>query len=523
MQEENLKSIDREMADFYRKLRKELFIPSAEYINSLKSIIQGLRIKTTQAKVKHCNRKEKSCLLIDHVLELLDSIEITIEENLRHPSKFIRGLGYRIYSIVFDERKSIDDKLVEISNIVDKMAEFYGALLEITRKARDERIKRAIVTAEGLVKDIENMTENLLNESRKAGHVDKGKYFNIIQKLCIIGSYVSSYVREANAIIGKERDVLEDIPYEIYVEKKYRLPLKWIVKWHEKELRSSIDRFKEMACAIDPTRDPIEVLKSTIHVSYSTPEEMFNDMKKFLEIARDHASKYIDLPQDIVCEVTGVREFEKDIYPMGYAGVPDPLEKETKCMIALNQYNYRAFSRGWLMMMAIHEAYYGHNIHWIKVGLADIPESFKIPSDIGSPLAEGLAHRGEELLQDIYGDKSFPLLVAWRRVHTALRVYIEINMFLYNKITPEDAVKLYMNIMGFDEQTAKGLVEAHLENRGYNLCYLAGYKMIEEYRSKLRDLDEKTFSNTLFSAGFISIRNVKKVLDIKEDMPWEKD
>ncbi|MEM2351609.1 MAG: DUF885 family protein [Thermoproteota archaeon] len=520
---EDLRSIDREVTDLYKKLRKELFVPSDEYINSLRSTIQRLREKTIRAKKEYYGKDVEIDMLIDHVLELLESTEISIEENLRHPSKFIRGLGYRIYDIIFDEKKSIGEKLDEISAIVSRMTEFYRSLLEITQRVGDERVKRAITAAEGLVKDIENIVEKLLKESRKARYEEKEKYFAIIQNLCLVGFYTLSYIKKANDLIGKERAILEDIPYEVYVEKKYGLPLKWIVKWYERELELSIEKFRELARAIDPTRDPVEVLKSTIHVPYSTQEEMFNDMKRFLEIARYHAFKYVDFPQDVVCEVTGVREFEKDVYPMGYAGVPDPLEKEIKCKIALNQYNYKAFSRGWLMMMAIHEAYYGHNIHWIKVGLANIPESFKIPSDLGSPLAEGLAHRGEELLQDIYGDRAFSLLVAWRRVHTALRVYIEISMFLYRKIAPEDAVKLYTDIMGFDEQTARGLVEAHLENRGYNLCYLTGYKMIEEYRSRRRDLDEKTFSNILFSAGFISAKSIKRILGIREDMPWEKD
>jgi hypothetical protein len=64
-------------------------------------------------------------------------------------------------------------------------------------------------------------------------------------------------------------------------------------------------------------------------------------------------------------------------------------------------------------------------------------------------------------------------------------------------------------------------VEWHLENRGYNVCYFTGYKMIEELR-KHTNISEKEFSNTLFSAGFISINNAKRLLKIKEKMPWEE-
>jgi hypothetical protein len=211
---------------------------------------------------------------------------------------------------------------------------------------------------------------------------------------------------------------------------------------------------------------------------------------------------------------------EKDVYPMGHSGGPDPIKGGLTHTVALNQYNFKAFTKGWLMMMAIHETYYGHNIHWMKTAMADLPKTFKIEGGKEVPLVEGLAHRGEELLQRVYNDEAFPLFVAWRRLHTVLRVYIDIGLFCLKTLKPKDAVRLYMEIMNFDEQTSKGLVEAHLESRGYFVCYFVGYKMIEEMRKKV-DMDEKEFSNTLFSAGFVSMKCIKMLLEIREKLSWE--
>ncbi len=64
------------------------------------------------------------------------------------------------------------------------------------------------------------------------------------------------------------------------------------------------------------------------------------------------------------------------------------------------------------------------------------------------------------------------------------------------------------------------VVEAHLESRGYFVCYFAGYKMIEEMRKKV-DMDEKEFSNKLFSVGFVSMKCIKMLLEIREKLSWK--
>lgn len=517
---ENLKNIDREIVALYKQLRDELLVPSVQNIELLKRRIAHLRRIAIDVKNKVYGNSEVD-LWVDHVLELLDSIDVSIENKVRNPSIFIRELGRKIYKTLLDKGKTVSEKFDSIKRTVEALPEFYGSLLRLLQKLGVNKIERTITTAEGFLKEVENFVKIVLDWQKEAAGHEKQLYFSVIEKLALIGFYTSKFIEDARNLKGDTNETLEDLPYDIYVEKMYGIPLKWVLSWYEEELQDSINNFEKLAKSIDPSRNPLEVLKESIHTPYSTPEEMFNDMKMFLEIARQEASKYLEIPHEVKCEVVSVKEFEKDVYPMGYADVPDPLEKDLTCRIALNQYNYRAFSRGWLMMMAIHEAFYGHNIHYIKVSLADTPTSFKIPSGIGCPLAEGLAHRGEELLKEIYGVKAFSLLVAWRRVQTALRVYIEIEMFYKGRILPEDAVKLYMEIMGFDEKTSKELVAYHLENRGYNLCYLTGYKMINEYKSRLKDMDEKTFSNMLFSAGFISIKNLKKLLGIKEKMPWE--
>ncbi|MEM2183991.1 MAG: DUF885 family protein [Candidatus Methanomethylicia archaeon] len=511
--------LDGKIFDFYVKNLKEMHVPSAENINAIIEEIGKLRKEVLEVKEYICEDDVENIVWAQHLIELLDCWEIGIKENTRHPSKYLRGIGFRIAKILEDEKKSIIEKAEKINGLSTKILEILSAVYELCLKVSDEKIIRTIKCANGLKRDIDRYIK-IIEEMILEKEEERKAKQQIIEKLSIMRNSVEEFELKVKGIIGEKREIVDEIPYETLMEKHYRIPIKWVLSWYKEELENAKKRFYEMASKFDPNKNPLQVLREKIHIPYESPEEMFKDMERFLEIAKENAKKYLDFPDEVTCKVVGVKEFEKDVYPMGHAGGPDPLEGGLESYVALNQYNYKAFSKGWLMMMAIHEAYYGHNIHSIKIGLANIPKTFKIGSGIATPISEGLAHRGEELLQHIYGDEAFPLLVAWRRMQTTLRIYIDIGLFCTKTITPNDAVKLYMDVMGFDEQTSRGLVEWHLENRGYNVCYFTGYKMIEELR-KYTSMSEKDFSNTLFSAGFISISNAKRLLKIKDKMPWE--
>ena len=516
---EILSELDEKILKIYMEKMRRILVPSREEINSLLNNIRSIREEACRLQKNISEEDVEKSVWISHIIELMDCWEVGIKEDMRHPSKYLRGVGFRISKVIEDKKKGLKEKSEEIKKISEKVAKLLQTVHEMCLNVDDNRVERALRCLEGLKIDLEKYSK-IVEKMEIKVEEEKRWRSEILRELKKILSIIEEYKPKIEGIIGTSRELIEDIPYEELLAKRYGIPIKWVLEWYKEEFEKAKLKFKELAEKLCPNKEPLQCLRERIHIPYNTPEEMFKDMKEFLEIAKKHARKYIDFPDEVTCKVVGLKEFEKDIYPMGHAGGPDPLEGGLESYVALNQYNYKAFSRGWLMMMAIHEAYYGHNIHSIKVGLANIPKSFKIGSGIATPLLEGLAHRGEELLQYIYNDEAFPLLVAWRRVQTTLRIYIDIGLFYTKALTPKDAVKLYMDVMGFDEQTSKGLVEWHLENRGYNVCYFAGYKMIEELR-KHTNISEKEFSNTLFSAGFISINNVKKLLKIKDKMPWE--
>ena len=82
-------------------------------------------------------------------------------------------------------------------------------------------------------------------------------------------------------------------------------------------------------------------------------------------------------------------------------------------------------------------------------------------------------------------------------MHTALRVVIELMMHNEGK-TVDDAVKMYMDYMGFTEKSS--LAQVHYQELlpGYMACYYAGYLMVKTLE-KESDLNEQEFNEKLYS------------------------
>jgi hypothetical protein len=448
-------------------------------------------------------------------------MEVTLLEDLRHPSRHLRNLGYSIIKILEEDERNPEEKVKILISKLSKSGLFFQHLNRLCLTATDSRIERAITCGESMQIDFTYFI-GIVEAWIQGEKSDRAKKLceQLIKGFRKLKESTLQFVTNAKAIKGQKREIPKDIQYGELLARRYGVPLPWVLSWYKDELENAKKKVKELAAELDHTKTPIEVLNERIHYPYDSPEEMFAAMGNFLKIAKEEARSYLDFPEGESCRVIRLKEMEKDVYPMGHSGGPDPIRGGLTHTVALNQYNFRAFTKGWLMMMAIHEAYYGHNIQWIRISAADLPRTFKIEGGKEVPLVEGLAHRGEELLQHIYGDEAFPLFVAWRRLQTALRVYIDVGLFHLGTMEPKDAEMLYEQVMNFDEPTSKGLVEAHLESRGYFVCYLAGYKMIKEMREKT-DMNEKEFSNRLFSAGLVSMNCIRMLLGIKGESSWE--
>ena len=100
------------------------------------------------------------------------------------------------------------------------------------------------------------------------------------------------------------------------------------------------------------------------------------------------------------------------------------------------------------------------------------------------PMEEGMCHRTERLMEYIYDDDPFyPLAVTYRRHHTSVRIKADLYMQYFGRPL-EDAIKLYMDELGFDYQTAKGQAVSQLPQK--DVYKRQGYGSPISFHKRLR-------------------------------------
>lgn len=163
-------------------------------------------------------------------------------------------------------------------------------------------------------------------------------------------------------------------------------------------------------------------------------------------------------------------------------------------------------------MMAIHEVYPGHHAQNVKTAVGDLPISAKVAGFNGraTPLVEGIAHRSEELLSDLYGDALFPLFVRFRRLHTALRVQADLLLHHFGRPAAEVA-RLYVDRLGFSPESARGQVHYQELHPGYMVCYYYGYRALAALRAA-SPLAEREFTETTFACGYTTLEVARRAL-----------
>ena len=244
-------------------------------------------------------------------------------------------------------------------------------------------------------------------------------------------------------------------------------------------------------------------------------DDIWPILHNYMSRARKAAHEYVKLPDDEECRFRPVPAVLKETYPWGGYEGGDTNRRPIRGQMFVNQLNYKAVTDGWLKMMAVHECYPGHHVQFIRSITDRTPETVKIDAK-AIPLIEGTAMRSETVFADIYSDDPYyGLFAAYRRHHAAVRVKVDLMLF-DQQCSEEECISTYVKELGFDRQTAKGQVKAHLEMPGYFACYQYGLKMIDR-AERACGLDSLAFSELLFSAGYISIKEFEAFVQLNEE------
>jgi hypothetical protein len=326
---------------------------------------------------------------------------------------------------------------------------------------------------------------------------------------------------EASDESGEENQFLklDERYYRQLLEEELGVDLDELLRWHEQEVENTREEVFALVSHLNLSPSPktmaevAEVL-NTHAGPCSSVEEMFERGRIYLDRARTGVQGYVSLPEEN-CLLLPVPEQIKSYYPWGGYGNGCPRSRPLTGEMYLNDANFQAVTDGWLKMMAIHEAYPGHHIQFVRALSDPLPETVKMGAR-SIPLIEGVAHRSERVFEFVFPEDPFyPLFVSYRRHHTSVRIKAELSLRYFGRPI-EDVVKIYMDELGFDRDTARGQVRAQELMVGYFNCYYYGMKLLSDLEQQY-GYDERTYTELLFSVGRISLASFTAFLALNQE------
>ena len=346
------------------------------------------------------------------------------------------------------------------------------------------------------------------------------KLSDAIERACAVIAELTPQIRSGSAPADDESRTarFDEAYYRRVLHDTLGVELDELLSWYRDEISHTRAAVFESAARLPITTTPRTMPEvSTALNQYAgpcdTPEAMLERMSGYLKRAQAAARDWVWFPEE-VCRLERVPYPLRESFPWGGYSDGDGRLRPITGKVFLNDGNFRAVTDGWLKMQSIHESYPGHHIQYVRNVTDTLPETLKLGAK-HIPLIEGVAHRSEHVFEFVFEEDPFyPLFVAYRRHHTAVRIMSDI-MLRYEGRPIADCVKLYMDELGFDHATARGQVRAQEQMEGYFTCYYYGLKKITGYEREL-GLDSRAFTELLFSCGNVSMTTLEGFLKLDD-------
>lgn len=467
------------------------FIPGEEEVNGLLAQARSLSAEVLA---------QPDGILRNHWLEVLESLTARVEEDRRYPFRYISGLAGAITDLVHEDPRPMADRLEPLLARLDTAPAVIvdaGVALSSLTVERRAQVERSL---DALVRAVER-AEGALEGFGRREELAEG----------LMGVKESALALKADVKGFKPDGSREDLPYERVIGEIFGGDLPATLRWVDDEIARCDGEYRALADRLNPAKTPAEILAEELPHAPS-PEAMFAEMAGYVERARQACLELMGLPEGEHCAIAEVPDLIRDSYPWGGYRGGNILRGSLQGKVFLNQHNYTAVSRGWMQMMALHECYPGHHAQRVKAAASNLPLSFKAGLSMtrDSHLTEGIAHRSEKLLEGIFPDRAFPLFVAYRRLHTAVRVRADIDLHYHRKPAAEVA-ELYRRYLAFTDAEAMGQVRFQEQWPGYMTTYYTGMRELERLEST-HSLPAGEWNELLFSAGFVSMKTLKGLL-----------
>lgn len=504
---------------------KKLFLPTEEKMADI-----WKRWRELKTRVSELEEPDPVFTMVKHHFQdFLDSLEYTFCEKEEHPEADYTGLHWKVENMSRLNRQPDEERCKELTGYIKDLCEAEGTVLDLMKKS-DKKDGQ------------EGLSEEFLKESRmmEAYRSDLRSYFPtfseeqlksldeaLVSARELLIRLSGSLGNEGDRKMQEEKDDLtrsvrmdEDV-YRTLLHKQLGVSLEELLSWYKEEIEKTRQEVFSIASRLDiPEPDP-QTMQEVNEILFryegpcASPEEMLDRANQYLKRTRALAHEYVKLPEDENCRCVAVPLCCKDSYPWGGYEGGDFTVHPLIGQMFLNVYNYQNVTDGWIKLNALHEAYPGHHVQYVRAAVDDTPETVKIGAKL-VPLLEGTCLRTERAFEDLFSeDPFFPLFVAYRRHHASVRICADLMLFYYGA-SLEEVIELYEKELGFDRVTARGQVLAHQNSPGYFTCYYYGMKKICEWE-KAYGFSKKEYTELLFSAGYISIERFGELVKMTEE------
>lgn len=479
------------------RYERHLFIPSEGNLSRLTRRVQELQAAVTAA--------DGDPIWKGHLLEILDVLGFRLEEDLRYPYRFLSAVVGTIDDLTSLDTRTVDERASILAEKLPQALDLFPVILQLLERLPNDRRDQVREYGLALQRMIAGASPVLAGWGRP----------DLTATLVALEEGSRRFLAQLE-VGAQQAERLPDFAFDVTLRRAYGIDLADLLSWYEEDIARKQEELAAIATRLSPGKSPFEILEEELP-AYPSPELIFPPMREYVQTAREASRQFISLPDGEECEVADVPEQLKRSYPWGGFSGGNPLRGSLRGKVFLNSANYKAVTKGWLLMMALHECYPGHHAQRVKIAAGKLPESYKLGSfrmAKAVPLNEGIAHRAEEMFQDLFPDRAFPLFVKLRQLHTAVRIKAEIS--LHHLGRPRDeVVSLYEKHLGFSRQSADGQVRYGEIWPGYFCCYYYGHKKLEEMKARF-GAPEPDFTELTFSCGYVSLDTVERLLSLDE-------
>ncbi|MGI6343515.1 MAG: DUF885 family protein [Bacillota bacterium] len=508
-----------------RQFERELFLPSAAAIAEMEQKFQSLLELADQLPAPG----PVFALLKRHFREFLLGQLSALQSRFERPGQAIRGLSSTIDFLLRKDSRSAQERCELLSIRLSQAAALWSVLHAQLAQTKPEHLRELVEACHVL-----GRVALLTRERLPAFFVGlpPAQLHSLEQALLQLSENSEMWARQAERALlessGSEEIVaacdddtiqLDEEYYRRLLREELGVELDHLLDWFVDEVEKTRSEVFAIASRLNLGGRAPQTMAEVVETlnrhagPCRMPEEMFARGREYLARAKAGCQGYVTLPEES-CEIGQVPEIVRTHYPWGGYGGGCPRRRPLRGEMFLNETNFRAVTDGWLKMMAIHEAYPGHHVQFVRANTDPLPETVRMGAR-SVPLTEGTAHRSERVFEFVFAEDPFyPLFVAYRRHHTSVRIKAELYLRYFGRPI-KDAVQLYMDELGFDYATARGQVKAQELMVGYFNCYYYGLKRLQDLEQQY-GYDQRSFTELLFSVGRVSLSTFADFLALSE-------